>query len=125
MSNNNLLKPISIAISTAVVSIAASGTVIAADANPFGMSELSNGYMQLAEGKCGASKTTKKEGKCGEGKCGGSKKADHPKEGKCGEGKCGTDKHAKEGKCGEGKCGGDKKSSKEGKCGEGKCGGKK
>lgn len=45
-----------------------------ADANPFASAELSSGYMQLAEGKCG------------EGKCGGEKKAD---EGKCGEGKCG------------------------------------
>ena len=59
--------------------------------NPFGLSELSGGYAQLAEGKCGA------------GKCGGSKGM----EGKCGAGKCGGSKGA-EGKCGAGKCGGAK-----------------
>jgi uncharacterized low-complexity protein len=59
--------------------------------NPFGMQQLSSGYMQLAMN----------EGKCGEGKCGGSKSS----EGKCGEGKCGGSKSS-EGKCGEGKCGG-------------------
>ncbi len=121
MSNNNFLKPISFAISTAVVAIAATGSVSAADANPFAMNELSSGYMQVAAA----------EGKCGEGKCGGdmmkAKKAKMAKDGKCGEGKCGGDKMAKDGKCGEGKCGGDKKKkmAKDGKCGEGKCGGKK
>ena len=69
-----------------------------ADSNPFGMQNLSGGYMQLAEGKCG-------EGKCGEGKS--------EKEGKCGEGKCGEGKSKKEGKCGEGKCG-EGKMKKEG-----------
>jgi uncharacterized low-complexity protein len=62
-----------------------------ASANPFAASDLSGGYMQLAdkgEGKCG-------EGKCGEGKCGEAKPDDKKGEGKCGEGKCG------EGKCGE------------------------
>jgi len=110
MSTNKLLKPISIAISTAVVSVAATGSVSAADVNPFGMNELSNGYMQLAA-----------EGKCGEGKCGGKMKGEKGKEGKCGEGKCGEEmkaKMAKDGKCGEGKCG-------EGKSGEGKSGAKK
>ena len=47
------------------------GTATAAD-NPFGLSELGSGYMQLASSH---------EGKCGEGKCGGEKKA---KEGSCG-----------------------------------------
>ncbi len=61
-----------------------------ADTSPFVMQNLSGGYMQLAEGKCG------------EGKCGGKSE----KEGKCGEGKCGEGKSKKEGKCGEGKCGG-------------------
>ncbi len=61
--------------------------------NPFGMQQLSSGYMQVAMN----------EGKCGEGKCGDSKSS----EGKCGEGKCGDNKSS-EGKCGEGKCGGDK-----------------
>lgn len=86
----------SAAIGGAFAASLMSGTAIAAE-NPFGMSEMDQGY-QLAmsdkadEGKCGG----KKEGKCGEGKCGGKK------EGKCGEGKCGG---KKEGKCGEGKCG--------------------
>ena len=68
-----------------------------ADTNPFASAELSNGYMQLAEGNCGANKDA-------EAKCGANKKA--KKEGKCGEAKCGANKKAeKEGKCGEGKCG--------------------
>jgi uncharacterized low-complexity protein len=102
-----ILKPMSIALgATFAVSMAASNIATAAPAgdNPFAMSELESGYMQVAG----------KDGKCGEGKCGEGKK----KEGKCGEGKCGEGKKgAAEGKCGEGK-------KKEGKCGEGKCGGK-
>ena len=76
--------------------------VVQAAANPFAASDLSGGYMQLAD---------KGEGKCGEGKCG--------------EGKCGEDKKAAEGKCGEmkdkaaeGKCGEEKDKAAEGKCGE-------
>ncbi len=137
-----VLKPLSIAIGAAfAVSMAASTVATAAPAgdNPFAMSELQSGYMQLAmEGKCGEGKKAdmkKKDGKCGEG----MKKE---KEGKCGgdmkkkkEGKCGGDmKKKKEGKCGgahmkkkDGKCGESMKKDmkkKEGKCGEGKCGGK-
>jgi len=79
--------------------------------NPFGMTQLESGYMQLAEGKCGGDMNKKMEGKCGGDK---AKKM----EGKCGEGKCGGDKAKKmEGKCGEGKCGGDKAKKMEGKCG--------
>lgn len=93
-----ILKPLSVALgATFAVTLAASNVSAApAGDNPFAMSELKSGYMQLAgnEGKCGGKKETK-EGKCGEGK-----KAE--KEGKCGEGK----KSTKEGKCGEGKCGG-------------------
>jgi uncharacterized low-complexity protein len=59
-------------------------------ANPFSSAELSSGYIQLAEGKCG------------EAKCGANKKK---AEGKCGEAKCGANKKKAEGKCGEGKCG--------------------
>ncbi len=108
--------PLALAIGTAfAASLAASNVANAApnSSNPFAMSDLNSGYMQLAG--------SHKEGKCGEGKCGGDKSS---KEGKCGEGKCGGAKSSKEGKCGEGKCGG-AKSSKEGKCGEGKCGGSK
>jgi uncharacterized low-complexity protein len=121
--------PLALAIGTAfAASLATSSIANAApsSSNPFAMSELSSGYMQLAdshmkEGKCGGAKSTE------EGKCGGAKSTE---EGKCGEGKCGGAKSTEEGKCGgaksteEGKCGG-AKSTKEGKCGEGKCGGKK
>ena len=108
MSKKKSMTTLSIAAGTAFVASLAMGNVAnaAEGANPFAMNELSGGYMQLAEGKCGGKKM--------EGKCGGKKM-----EGKCGEGK------KMEGKCGEGKCGeGKKDKKKEGKCGEGKCGGK-
>ena len=121
MSKKKSITTLSIAAGTAFVASLAMGNVAnaAEGANPFAMNELSGGYMQLAEGKCGeakcgGNKKAKKEGKCGEGK-----KA--KKEGKCGEGKCGGKKEMEKNM--EGKCGG-KKSKKEGKCGEGKCGGK-
>jgi len=87
--------PLALAIGTAfAASLAASSIANAApnSSNPFAMSELNSGYMQVAdshmkEGKCGGAKKDTKEGKCGEGKCGGAKK--DTKEGKCGEGKCG------------------------------------
>jgi uncharacterized low-complexity protein len=90
------LNPIASALGITLVATVAATPIAQADQNPFGVSEMSSGYMLAeaeAEGKCG-------EGKCGEGKCGEKK----DKEGKCGE-------KDKEGKCGEGKCG-------EGKCGE-------
>ena len=117
MSNKKSMTTLSIAASTAFVASLAMGNVANASegANPFAMNELSGGYMQLAEGKCGGSKAA-------EAKCGGSKAA---------EAKCGGAKAA-EAKCGgakataaEGKCGGKEEPKKvEGKCGEGKCGGK-
>jgi uncharacterized low-complexity protein len=90
-------KPISLAAGLALAGSLAGVSMAHADANPFGMTALSSGYMAMG---------VVSEGKCGEGKCGGEKEG----EGKCGEGKCGAEKE------GEGKCG-------EGKCGEGKCGG--
>ncbi len=117
--SKQILKPLSIALgATFAVSMAASNIAAAAPVgdNPFAMSELQSGYMQVA-GKDG------KDGKCGEGKCGEGKKHDaKDKDGKCG----GDKKGSKDGKCGEGKCGGDAKGKdgKDGKCGEGKCGGK-
>jgi len=118
MSKKTVLKPVAVALGAAFVTSLAGASVANAAENPFGMTELSSGYMvaegDMKEGKCGEGKT-EKEGKCGEGKM--------KKEGKCGEGKM-----KKEGKCGEGKCGEgmDKsKMKKEGKCGEGKCGGTK
>ncbi len=120
MSSKTSLKPLATAIGATLVASMAGVTVANADQNPFGLTQLSSGYMvaDMAEGKCGEGK--KMEGKCGEGKMEGKKM-----EGKCGEGKCGANKmkgKAKEGKCGEGKCGANKMKNK---AEEGKCGGKK
>ena len=100
------VKPLAIAVGTALAGSLAAASVANADSNPFQMNSLSSGY-QLGDSG---------EGSCGEGKCGGDKG---------GEGSCGGDKGG-EGSCGgdkggEGSCGGDK--GEEGKCGEGKCGG--
>jgi uncharacterized low-complexity protein len=119
---------IALAASAALTAgLALSPTLVNADTNPFASAELSSGYMQLAEGKCGGEMKgdheakcggemkdkaeSMKEGKCGEAKCGGEmkEKAEKMKEGKCGEAKCGADKKEAEGKCGEAKCGADKK----------------
>lgn len=103
-----------------------------AEANPFGMTELSSGYMQLAEAKapemkCGASMKMDGAAKTAEGACAGAKTPAKAAEGKCGEGKCAAmmegDKMKKgmEATCGE------MMKGKEGKCGsaakmpEGKC----
>ena len=61
-------KTLSIAVGAALGAGVALSPAALADTNPFGATEMSSGYMQLAgghagEGKCG-------EGKCGEGKCG-------------------------------------------------------
>lgn len=102
---------IALAASVALTAgLALSPMVASADANPFASAELSNGYMQLAEGNCGAEMKDKaekmKEGKCGEAKCGADKKV-------AAEATCGAEmKHKaekmKEGKCGEAKCGANK-----------------
>jgi uncharacterized low-complexity protein len=101
---------IALAASAALTAgLALSPMTVSAEANPFASTELSSGYMQLAEGKCGGEMKGEHEAKCG----GEMKdKAEKMKEGKCGEAKCGADKKAekmKEGKCGEAKCGADKK----------------
>jgi len=126
MSLNTTRKTMALAIGTAVAALSPMAMADTSVVNPFAATELSGGYMQLAEGTCGADHKKASEGKCGgakakgEGKCGGDKAK--------GEGKCGGDKAKGEGKCGgdkakgEGKCGGDKAKG-EGKCGEGKCGG--
>ena len=98
MSEKSFKKPLAIAMGATFAAALSASPVANADTNPFGMQDLSGGYMQLAEGKCG-------EGKCGVGKS--------KNEGKCGEGKCGEGKSKKEGKCGEGKCG-EGKMKKEG-----------
>jgi len=107
MSKKTVLKPVAVALGAAFVASLAGTSIANAAENPFGMTELSSGYMvaegDMKEGKCGGEKKETKEGKCGEGKMDKSKM---DKEGKCGEGK--MDKSKKEGKCGEGKCGGSK-----------------
>jgi uncharacterized low-complexity protein len=123
-------KALAAAVGSVFVVSLATAPIASADSNPFGMSELSSGYMQVADSHMGKGK----EGQCGEGKCGGEKAK---KEGQCGEGKaakegqCGEGKPAKEGQCGgekakkEGNCGGkEMPKGKEGQCGEGKCGAK-
>ena len=85
----------SAAISGAFAATLISGSAGAAD-NPFGMTQLEQGYQVAMSDKAD-------EGKCGEGKCGENK----AKEAKCGEGKCGASK-TKEAKCGESKCGANK-----------------
>jgi len=89
------------------------------ESKSFEMTELSNGYMQLAEADTtDDAATKKKEGSCGEGKCGSDKKDSTKTE----EGKCGSDKKDST-KTEEGKCGSDKKEdakTKEGKCGSDK-----
>jgi uncharacterized low-complexity protein len=145
MYKKTSMKPLAIAMGTAVVtSLAGIPAAHAAD-NPFAMTELSAGYM-VAENAPGQMPA---EGKCGEGKCGAGMKKGMD-EGKCGEGKCGMQMmdansdgsiskeefmsghetmFGKKDANGDGKidasemkggCGADK--MKEGKCGEGKCG---
>ncbi len=134
MLNKKSITTLSIAAGTAFIASLAMANVAnaAQGANPFAMNEMSGGYMQLAEAKCGGMKKSKDM----DGKCGGKSMKKDMKDGKCGGAK---KKMKKDGKCGEGKCGGKKakemkmeKDMKDGKCGathqkknEGKCGGKK
>ncbi len=132
MSNNQVLKPIALAVGIALAGSFTAVEAAQADtgASPFAMTTLSVAYMRgEGEGSCGGDKGgDEAEGSCGgdkdaEGNCGGDK--DKDAEGSCGgdkdaEGSCGGDKDA------EGSCGGDKEAEEkgeEGKCGEGKCGG--
>ena len=100
-----------IALATSAVltaGLALSPTLASADTNPFASAELSSGYMQLAEGKCGENMKKEHEAKCGEnmkkeaeGKCGDKMKKDAKKmkDGKCGE----NMKKEHEAKCGANK----------------------
>ncbi len=103
MSSNTLRKSLAVAMGATFAAAMSAAPVASAGSNPFGMSNLDSGYMQVAEGKCGGS----------------MKKQDH--EGKSGEGMTEKDSEGmmkdKEGKCGESMM-----KNKEGKCGEGKCG---
>ena len=89
------IKPVSLAAGIALAGSLAGIQAAHADANPFGMTALSSGYMTHAAIDDHGKKEEKKEaeGKCGEGKCGGDK--EKGAEGKCGEGKCGGDKDKK------------------------------
>ncbi|HDP89858.1 MAG TPA: hypothetical protein ENN42_07880 [Thioalkalivibrio sp.] len=109
MTKKHVIKPAALTLGAAFAGSMA-GQAVAADANPFALTDLGGGYM-VADNHA--------EGRCGEGKCGGTMTQDQEKtqEGKCGEGKCG------EGKCGEGKCGTATDEKTRDKAGEGKCGG--
>lgn len=92
-----MIKPVSIALGTALVtSLAATNLTAETHANPFAMTELSSGYMLAygdsakkagQEGKADSKNEMKKnmEGKCGEGKCGGKKEMKQDTEGKDGD----------------------------------------
>ncbi len=78
--------------------------------NPFTLTELSSGYLQVAKSDDKSGSMKMKDGACGEGKCGSSMMKTN--EDKTVEGKCAGNKpmpkandKGMEGKCGEGKCG--------------------
>jgi uncharacterized low-complexity protein len=116
--------PLAAAMGAAFLSTFAA-TAVNAEANPFGMTELSTGYMQVAaadkaaEMACGAAMGGMEKPKAAEGACAGNKKTEAPKatEGKCGEGKCGAMMQGGKMKPGmEASCGAMMKG-KEGSCG--------
>jgi uncharacterized low-complexity protein len=84
MSVKDNSKPLALVLGTAMAATLA-GSVQASE-NPFGMTSLPGGYLQLAEGKCG-------EGKCGAqmmpAEAAEAAETTGVTEGKCGEGKCG------------------------------------
>jgi uncharacterized low-complexity protein len=138
--------PLAAAMGAAFISTFAA-TAANAEANPFGMTELTAGYMQVAEADaakktaemaCGASMGGMAKPKTPEGACAGSKKpaaataaTTKTTEGSCGEmmkdGKmkpgmeaaCGAMMKGKEGACGE-MMKGESMKGKEGACGAGK-----
>ncbi len=114
MKTSNNTKTVSLAIGSLIALSFASSSVFAAQANPFGMTNVNHHTYQVASN----------DTKCGEGKCGASKDKMKSVEGKCGaskakmtptEGKCGASKDKMESV--EGKCGASKTKSKEAKCG--------
>jgi uncharacterized low-complexity protein len=113
--------PLAAAMGAALISTFAA-TAANAEANPFTMTQLSSGYMQLAEAgemKCGASMGGMAKPKAAEGACAGSKTTSAKKtEGSCGEAKCG--KMMKDGKMKPGmeKVCGAMMKGKEGACGD-------
>jgi uncharacterized low-complexity protein len=127
--------PFAVAMGAALISSVAA-TAVNAEANPFGVTELSSGYMQIAaaEMACGAGMKMEKP-KTAEGACAGKKSEAGAKtpEGKCGdmmdgdkmkqgmESSCGAMMKGKEGACGE--MHGEMKG-KEGACGAAQSNGK-
>lgn len=137
--------PLAAAMGAALISTF-SATAANAEANPFGMTELSTGYMQVAEAdsanktaemKCGASMGGMAKPKTPEGACAGSKKPAaaastekaKAEEGSCGgmmkdgkmkpgmEAACGAMMKGKEGACGK-MMKGESMKGKEGACGD-------
>jgi uncharacterized low-complexity protein len=136
--------PLAAAMGAVLISTFAA-TAANAEANPFGMTELSTGYMQVAEADaakktpemaCGASMGGMDKHKTPEGACAGSKKPASAAgakakatEGSCGdmmkdgkmkpgmEAACGAMMKGKEGACGE-MMKGESMKGKEGACGD-------
>ncbi len=128
--------PLAAAMGAAFLS-AFAATAANAEANPFGMTELSTGYMHVAaadkaaEMACGAAMGGMTKPKGAEGACAGNKKMDGAKaaDGSCGgmmkdgkmkpgmEAACGAMMKGKEGACGE-MMKGEMMKGKEGACGD-------
>jgi uncharacterized low-complexity protein len=114
--------PLAVTMGAAFIS-AVSANAVNAEVNPFGMTELTSGYMQVAaetpkkagEMACGANMGGMAKPKAAEGACAGNKKA---ADGKCGSGTCGA--MMKDGKMKEGmeKVCGAMMKGKEGACGD-------
>ncbi len=109
--------PLAAAMGAALVSSLAA-TAVYAEANPFAMTELQSGYMQLAEMQCGASMGMPEMKKGVEGACAGKTAAtgaqSKAKEGSCGEACAEGMKNCDAAKTKEGACGNNMKG-----CGEG------
>lgn len=116
-----IVTPFAATIGVALIS-SVGATAVNAETNPFGATELSSGYMQLAaaEMACGAGMKMEKpktEAKSVEGKCGDMMDGDKMKKGM--ESACGAMMKGKEGACGEmhgtmmkeGACGGSMNNS--------------
>ncbi len=113
---NTQKTPLAIAIGTTLLSgLAATAVQAETQTNPFAMTDLDSGYMQLAAADSKDDSSKVKDGSCGEGKCGGKMMEEGAAE-KMVEGACAgnkpmpTEEKGTEAKCGEAKCG-------EGKCG--------
>lgn len=91
--------PLAFAIGTAAAASFSFTPVVNAEQNPFAMTDLSSGYMEMAGGE------KKAGGSCGEGKCGGAMKQEMEKK---------TEAACGENKCGEGKCAANKKTEASG-----------